>query len=243
MKKFLTFFLSLLLIFVPLTSNAGFFKKGVKGYVASRIISKSIKKAAAKKVAERSVKGLATKNKSLFTKAENKAVERATKKAEKAKKKADKEEKSQGPLEQDELVVGQYKNLIKKTSDDDIISSTGNELDVHHIPSSGVLRNNGIDKREGIAVKMLKERHEETSTFGGRNKASLRNLPMRTAVAKDVKNFRNIYKKMNQKELSKNNDIDKYKANQKQIRDTAKEIIERNKKLHPEHFEITRVKK
>lgn len=92
MKKILTFFLTLLLIILPITSNAGFFKKGVKGYVASKVISKAVKKAAAKKIGVKTAKGLATKDKKLLTRAEKKV-------------------KAHGPVENGELTVGNYGDM------------------------------------------------------------------------------------------------------------------------------------
>lgn len=211
MKKFLTFFLTLLLIILPITSNAGFFKKGVKGYVASRVISKSIKKVAAKRIAAKSVKGFSTKNLNKLSKLEKQEL-----------KKAKKIEISKSPLEKDELTVGKYKQLIKKTSDDNQLTNNSRSLEVHHMPSTEVLKRNGIDKGDGIAVKLLKERHQATRTYGGRNTEDIKSETMRDALARDVKDFRNLYKhdtSLNQK-----------------TRDIAKDVIKKNKEAFPDKF-------
>lgn len=213
MKKILTFFLTLLLIILPITSNAGFFKKGVKGYVASKVISKAVKKAAAKKIGVKTAKGLATKDKKLLTRAEKKEV------------------KAHGPVENGELTVGNYGDMrllrqeeIKEIKSG-VLKKVDKDYELHHIPSSEILKRSGIDKRDGVAVKLLKERHAKTRTHGYKNTESVKSEKFRDAVARDVKDFKNLYK-----DVANSKD----KAFQKEIRSKAQDIIKKNKELHPD---------
>lgn len=141
--------------------------------------------------------------------------------------------KAHGPVENGELTVGNYGDmrLLRQEELKEIKAGTLKKVDsdyeLHHIPSSEVLKRAGIDKRDGVAVKLLKERHSETRTHGYKNTESLKNESFRDAVARDVKDFRNRYK-----DVTKSTE----KSFKKEIRTQSKEIIKKNKEFHPDQM-------
>lgn len=101
----------------------------------------------------------------------------------------------------------------------------------------------GVDAREAIAVNVEKTRHSLTRTYKGRNNGILKdNEAPRDALARDIRNMRDIYR-YEKKDLLKRNknesDAD-FKLREKEyesnLRESAKDVIKRNKDKFPHLF-------
>lgn len=151
--------------------------------------------------------------------------------------------KSAEKLVKNELKTDTYGELtalskaLKKNSGKNI------ESDAHHIPSEKFMKKFGIDSREAIAVNVEKTRHSLTRTYKGRNNGILKdNETPRNALARDIRNMRDIYR-YEKKDLLKRNknetDADynlREKNYEKNLRDSAKEVIKMNKDKFPHLF-------
>ena len=154
-----------------------------------------------------------------------------------------KAKKSVEKLVKNEMKVNTYGKLtslnkaLKKTTGKSI------ENDAHHIPSQKFMEKLGIDPREAIAINMEKIRHSLTRTYKGRNVTLLKgNETPREALARDIKNLRDIYR-YEKKELlqkGKNESGSDFRIREKKyesdLREAAKDVIKRNKDKFPKHF-------
>ena len=151
--------------------------------------------------------------------------------------------KSTEKLVKNELKTNSYGKLtdlnqaIKKTTGKNV------ENDAHHIPSEKFMKKFGVDAREAIAVNVEKTRHSLTRTYKGRNNGILKdNEAPRDALARDIRNMRDIYR-YEKKDLLKRNknesDVD-FKLREKEyesnLRESAKDVIKRNKDKFPHLF-------
>lgn len=91
------------------------------------------------------------------------------------------------------------------------------------MPSSKQMEQYGVKKNDGIAMGMEKLRHRLTRTHSYKNKDILnKNETPREALARDIKDAKNIYKKENMYDTS--------------VRDALKEVIKQNKEKHQNLF-------
>lgn len=150
--------------------------------------------------------------------------------------------KSAEKLVQNELKTGSYKSLTKIN---DALKASGKtiENDAHHIPSQKFMNKFRVDAREAIAVNVEKTRHSLTRTYKGRNNSILKNNETpREALAKDIKNMKDIYR-YEKKDLLKRNknetDADynlREKNYESNLRKSLKEVIKKNKDTFPHLF-------
>ncbi len=118
------------------------------------------------------------------------------------------------PLLKNELKVGKY-NKIQQFKEKD--------LEFHHIPSTKQIEKYGLKKKDGISIGVQKERHALTRTHGNGNKKILKNNEtMRDALANDIKDLKNIYKKNG--------------LYSKETRNALKEVIKQNKESFSDKY-------
>lgn len=114
-----------------------------------------------------------------------------------------------------ELSVGKYST--KRIKDPE------KGLEYHHMPSGKQMEQYGVKKGDGIVMGMDKLRHRLTRTHSHKNKDILnKNETPREALARDIKDVKNIYK--NEKLYDSN------------VRNSLKEVIRQNKEKHPTLF-------
>lgn len=201
-KKIALGLLSLCLLGTSLPSEAGNIKKAVGG-----VILYQSGKAAVKHIA---------KNPNIKNSVQNGVKNLTKKQADKLAKKTEKEKLAKGPLVNGELKTGRYEDIVNSRLP---AKSKAEQLQAHHIPSKAVLKRNGIDPKDGASVEMKAARHEKTRTFGGNNTEILKSESPRNALARDVKDFKKIYK----------HDPKQYEK----AKNSAKKIINYNKKNFP----------
>lgn len=98
----------------------------------------------------------------------------------------------------------------------------GDNLTPHHMPQNALMNKEGVKTQDGICMMMEHPypgtggRHRQTETYGKVPKAD-ENIDMRTELAKDIKDAREIYKK-----------DDLYTP---EIREGLQEVIKKNLKI------------
>lgn len=194
--------LSLCLIGTSLPSEAGNIKKAVGG-----VILYQSGKAAVKHI---------TKNPNIKNSVQNGVKNLTKKQSDKLAKKAAKEKLAKSELAPGELKVGRYEDVLDSRVP---AKSKTEKLQAHHMPSKAVLKRNGVDPKDGIAAEMKTVRHEKTRSFGGNNTEALKSEAPRDSLARDVKDFKNIYK----------HDPVQYEK----AKESAKKIIDYNKNNFP----------
>ena len=147
--------------------------------------------------------------------------------------------KSAENLIKNELKTGSYNSLTKIN---DALKASGKtiENDAHHIPSQKFMNKFGVNARDAIAVNVERTRHSLTRTYRGRNNGILKgNEAPRDALARDIKNMKDIYR-YEKKDLLKRNknetDTDynlREKAYESNLRKSLKEVIKKNKDTFP----------
>lgn len=150
--------------------------------------------------------------------------------------------KSAENLVKNELKTGSYNSLTKIN---DALKASGKtiESDAHHIPSQKFMNKFGVNARDAIAVNVERTRHSLTRTYTGRNNGILKgNEAPRDALARDIKNMKDIYR-YEKKDLLKRNknetDTDynlREKAYESNLRKSLKEVIKKNKDTFPHLF-------
>ena len=150
--------------------------------------------------------------------------------------------KSAENLIKNELKTGSYNSLTKIN---DALKASGKtiENDAHHIPSQKFMNKFGVNARDAIAVNVERTRHSLTRTYRGRNNGILKgNEALRDALARDIKNMKDIYR-YEKKDLLKRNknetDTDynlREKAYESNLRKSLKEVIKKNKDTFPHLF-------
>jgi len=140
-----------------------------------------------------------------------------------------------------ELKVNKYGALKRLNA----VSNKNNGLinEAHHIPSDKFMLKHGVSKNEAVAINVEEFRHRLTSTFAGRNMALLsKNESPRQAMARDIRNMRDIYryekKDILKKEVKESNNeyAIREKAYEKNLRQALQKVIKENKTRFPQLF-------
>lgn len=170
-KKIALGLLSLCLLGTSLPSEAGIASKGVKGYVAAKVVQKTAP-VIAKKIIQNKAKKL-TKEKL-------------------AKNPLTKEEFKVGKYGD---LIDSKKTTKKLIDSTKTINDASTRTQSHHIPSDAFMKKRGISKENGIAVEMQEARHGLTRTYkGGNSKILKNNETPRESLARDIKDFKNKYR-------------------------------------------------
>lgn len=140
-----------------------------------------------------------------------------------------------------ELKVNKYGALKRLNA----VSNKNNGLinEAHHIPSDKFMLKHGVSKNEAVAINVEEFRHRLTSTFAGRNMALLsKNESPRQAMARDIRNMRDIYryekKDILKREVKESNNeyAIREKAYEKNLRQALQKVIKENKTRFPQLF-------
>lgn len=116
------------------------------------------------------------------------------------------------PLMKKELKVGEYGKMSSKHKEEG--------LDYHHMPSTKQMEKYGVKKNDAVSMGMQHDRHTLTRTYKGGNKPILRNNEApREALARDIKDARQIYQ-----------DNGHYGKN---VRESLQEVVKQNKEKFP----------
>lgn len=147
-------------------------------------------------------------------------------------------------LIKNELKTGSYNELKQINKLHNKLNKVkSSENNAHHIPSDKFMNKFGISRNDAIAINVEKARHGLTRTYKGRNVGLLKNNESpRDALARDIKNIKEIYKeekvnllqkKPNESDLDYSIRSKKYDEN---LRASLKDVIKKNKKLAPKLF-------
>lgn len=145
----------------------------------------------------------------------------AKKLADKAAKKAAKKQLAQEALRKNELKVGKYEDLTAGRPKAKKLGEQTEQLDAHHMPSTNYIKNQGIQKGDGIAMEMQPARHSQTRTYGNKDPELLKETP-REALGRDIKDAKKVYQE--------NGVYDS------KVRESLQEVIKQNKEAYPDLY-------